>query len=113
MSVYRVRSGADSWSSNLVRHYSQLKRFVLGELAMIDDLMPFLNEEQRPVVEDIRLLREFELMFVEGRVREQARPPYVKFLRQQSFGYKIKWLIKCTFPKLHRLYRKKRGYSDY
>ena len=77
------------------------------------ELKPFLNEEQRVIVDDIRLLREFELMFVEGRVREQAKPPYNKYLRQQPLDYKIKWLIKCTFPKLHRLYRKKRGYSDY
>lgn len=113
MSVYRVRSNPQSWSSNLDRHYSQLKRFVLGELAMIDDLLPFLDGEKKATAEDIRDLREFELMFVEGRVKDQLRRPYRKFLRQQTFGYKVKWLLKLLFPRLYSLYRKKRGYSDY
>lgn len=113
MSVYRVRSNPESWSSNLDRHYSQLKRFVLGELAMIDDLLPFLEGEDRETVADIRNLREFELMFVEGRVKEQSKPPYNKFLKQQTLDYKLKRLIKIAFPHLHSLYRKKRGYSDY
>lgn len=113
MSVYRVRSNPQSWSSNLDRHYTQLKRFVQGELAMIDDLMPFLSGENVEIAKDVRLRREFELMFVEGRARDQFRRPYRKFLRQESFGYKLKWLMKLIFPRLYSLYRKKRGYSDY
>ena len=113
MSVYRVRSNPESWSANLDRHYSQLKRFVLGELAMIRDLLPFVEGENREITEDIQKLREFELMFVEGRVREQFRKPYRKYLLQQSFGFKLKWLCKLLFPRLYSLYRKKRGYADY
>ncbi len=52
-------------------------------------------------------------MFVECRARDQFRRPYRKFLRQESFGYKRKWLMKLLFPRLYSLYRKKRGYSDY
>ena len=75
--------------------------------------MPFLSGENVEIAKDVRLRREFELMFVEGRARDQFRRPYRKFLRQESFGYKLKWLMKLIFPRLYSLYRKKRGYSDY
>lgn len=113
MSVYRVRSNPQSWSSNLDRQYRELKRFTLGQIAMIDDLMPLLNAEQQEIAKTVRERNEFELLFIEGRARDQFRKPYRKYLKQQSFGYKAKWLIKAVFPRLHSLYRKKQGYGDY
>ena len=112
MSVYRVRSNPQSWSSNLAKQYTQLTRFIKGELAMIEDLRPFLDEEKNAVADEWKLRREFELMFIEGRDKEQSKPPYDRILREQSFGYRAKRFIKITFPGLHRLYRKKRGYAE-
>lgn len=113
MSVYRVRSNPQSWSSDLDRQYGKLKRFTLGQLAMIDDLMPFLDGPQREIAKTVRERNEFELMYIEGRARDQFRQPYRKFLKQQSLSYKAKWLVKAVFPRLHSLYRKKQGYGDY
>ena len=113
MSVYRRYSNGLSWSSGVQQQYDKLKRFVIGKRELLKAYLPHAPEEYKPLVEQVIREREFELMYIEGRDAEQRRPPYDKILRAQPFKYRLSNLLKCLFPRLHSLYRKKRGYEDY
>lgn len=113
MSVYRLNSSAAAWSSGVDMKYDKLKRFVTGKCELLRAFRPYTPPEYLPLLEDILHEREFELMYVEGRDREQRKPPYNKILRAKPLKYRVSNLIKCIFPRLHSLYRKKRGYEDY
>jgi hypothetical protein len=69
-------------------------------------------QEALPLVDRTILEREFELMYIEGRDREQRRPPYDRLLRAMPLGYRFKNWIKCSFPGIQRFYRKMRGYEN-
>lgn len=112
MSVYRRYSNGLAWSSGVAQQYDKLKRFVIGKRELLRCYLPHAPQQYKPLVEQVILEREFELMYVEGRDRDQRRPPYDKILRAQPFRYRAVNLVKCLFPRLHRLYRRKRGYED-
>ena len=113
MSVYRLVSNPSAWSSGVDRQYGKLKTFVTGERAMLQSLLPHLDARQAALAERVIIEREYELMEIEGRVKEQLRPPYDAIYRTQSGSYKLKHFLKRSLPGLHRLYRKRRGYQDY
>ena len=58
------------------------------------------------------LEREYELLYLQGRVDEMVKPPYLEIHRSMGRGRIITTDLKRLFPRLHRLYRKKRGYDD-
>ncbi len=68
-------------------------------------------EEVLPLVDRTIREREFELMYIEGRDREQRRPPYDEILRSMPLRYRFNNWIKSSFPWLQKLYRKARGYD--
>ena len=74
--------------------------------------LPHAPAEVRPLVEQESLEREFDLMYIEGRDREQRKVPYRQILRRQSRGYRVKNCIKSYAPGLQRLYRRRQGYID-
>lgn len=111
MSVYRIGSGASAWSTGVDHQYEKLIRFVSGELEMLKALEKHVPEEKKELVRENVLEREFELMYLEGRDKEQRKPPYRAILRRQSFSYRVNNFIKCALPGLHRLYRRKKGYT--
>lgn len=113
MSVYRICSNQCSWSSGVDGQYDKLKCFVNGKCALLRSFLPHCPEEYRQAAEQVLLEREFELMYIEGRDREQRRAPYRQLLRRQSFSYRLKNFIKSYVPALQRLYRKHQGYGDY
>ena len=112
MSVYRICSNPSSWSSGVDGQYDKFKRFVTGEREMLLALKAHVPAAQQPAVDEEILLREYELLEIEGRSAEQRRPPYDRIYRTKDFSYKLKHFIKRSLPFLHSLYRKKRGYGD-
>ena len=112
MSVYRLFSNQAAWTSGVDRQYDKLKGFVQGKLAMLRAFLPHAPAEYEPLVEQEILEREFELMYIEGRDKEQRKGPYRQILRRQSRGYQVKNFIKSYVPGLQRLYRRRQGYID-
>lgn len=113
MSVYRICSNQSAWSSGVDGQYDKLKGFIQGKISMLRAFLAHAPAEQKAAVEQEILEREFELMYIEGRDREQRKEPYRQILRRQSPGYRMKNLIKSYFPAVQRIYRKRQGYGDY
>ena len=112
MSVYNISSGVASWSSNTAKHYDKLKRFIVGEREMLRGVREQVDGERAALVDQVILEREYELLYIEGRVDEMVRAPYDKIHRSMGRGRVISTQIKRLFPHLHRLYRRKKGYGD-
>lgn len=112
MSVYRVASNSGSWSHGVGRRYGSLKRFIQGEIAMFEALLPHLNSEQLPHAQHELLERKFELLYIEGKVHEMVKPPYLEIYKRKDPKYRFKCFIKRSLPFVHNIYRKNRGYED-
>jgi len=112
MSLYRIGSNPSAWSSGVDRHYAKFKQFVSGEIEMLRAVLPHVSGERAQAAERVIREREYELLELQGRAREQLRPPYDEIYRRQSRSYKLKHLLKRSLPGLHRLYRKAQGYGD-
>lgn len=112
MSVYRICSNQAAWSSGVDGQYEKLRNFVQGKLEMLRCFLPHAPVEQQAAVEQEIREREFELMYIEGRDREQRKGPYRQILRRQSRSYRIKNFVKSYFPAIQRFHRKRRGYGD-
>ena len=112
MSLYRIGSNPSAWSSGVDRHYAKLKRFIQGELAMLRAVKPHADAEQNRQIDRVILEREYELLYIEGKVDEMIRPPYDEIHRQMGPGRRISTALKRAFPRLHRWYRKRKGYLD-
>jgi len=112
MSVYRINSGSGAWSSGVDYQYSKLVHFIKGQLDMFRTLLPVTPEQYRHLVQQAILEREFEIMYIEGRDREQRKAPYKAILKTKPFGYRVKNFLKSYFPALQRYYRKRQGYGE-
>ena len=113
MSVYRIGSNPSAWSRGVGQEYHKLKRFVSGEIAMLKTVKQHpLTEAQEAAIDQVLLEREYELLYIEGRVDEMVRPPYDKIHKSMGKGRIISTELKRRLPHLHRLYRKHRGYED-
>ena len=113
MSVYRIGSNPSAWSRGVGQEYHKLKRFVSGEIAMLKTVKQHpLTEAQEAAIDQVLLEREYELLYIEGRVDEMVRPPYDKIHKSMGEGRVISTELKRRLPHLHRLYRKRRGYED-
>ena len=113
MSVYRIGSNPSAWSKGVGQEYSKLTRFVSGEIAMLETLKGHeLTPEQKAAVDRVILEREYELLYLQGRVNEMVKPPYDQIHRSMGTGRIVTTQLKRMFPLLHRLYRKNRGYGD-
>ena len=111
MSVYRLCSNPGSWSANMDAQYRRRTGFVRGEIEIYKALKAHVSPEQLPLVEHELLKREYELLYLEGRVSEMVKPPYDEIYREHSLSYRAKITLKRFFPALHRMYRKKRGFE--
>ena len=113
MSVYRIGSNPSAWSRGVGQEYHKLKRFVSGEIAMLKTVKQHpLTPEQEAAIDQVLLEREYELLYIEGRVDEMVEPPYDKIHKSMGKGRIISTELKRRLPHLHRLYRKRRGYED-
>lgn len=116
--MYRLFSNQAAWTSVVGGHYGvsgqykKLQNFVEGKCALLRSFLPHAPVDVRPMVEQELLEREFELMYIEGRDREQRRGPYRQILRRQSRSYRVKNWLKSYIPGLQRLYRRRQGYID-
>lgn len=111
MSVYRINSGTSSWSIGVDHEYAKLRDYAAAEISMLRACLRESPEEFKPAIEHEILAHEFDLMYIEGRDREQRKPPYDAILRTMPRSYRVNNFIKCTFPGLHKLYRRFRGYK--
>lgn len=112
MSLYRIGSNPSAWSSGVDRNYQKLRRFVQGEIAMLRALKPHTDPGQRLLVDGVLLEREYELLYIEGRVEEMVRPPYLEIHRRMGLSRRVSTALKRALPHLHRWYRKHKGYRD-
>ena len=113
MSVYRVNSNPESWRSGVDASYGKKIRFVAGEIAMMESMLnhPALAGENRRLTEEELLKRNYELLYLEGRVEELVKPPYDSLYREEPAAFRIKTRLKLLFPGLHEAYRKRRGFK--
>ena len=113
MSVYRIGSNPSAWSQGVGQDYEKLTRFVSGEIAMLRTLKGHdLTPEQLAATDRVILEREYELLYLQGRVDEMVKPPYDAIHRGMGAGRVVSTQLKRMFPRLHRLYRKRKGYGD-
>lgn len=112
MSVYRINSNEASWSSGVDYNYEKFRRYTMGERDMFRAAIKHFPEDIRHLAVQTMNEREFELMYIEGRDREQRKPPYRSILKKQSFSYRAKNFIKSYFPAIQRIYRSRQGYGE-
>ena len=113
MSRYRLSSGTDSWSADLEKQTSRRTRFLRGVIDMLTAFRAHVRDEALLKLTDEWIDRwNFQLLYTLGRDRELRKPPYRAFLREKPLSFRVKNFIKCTFPALHRLYRRRRGYNE-
>ena len=112
MSVYRMTSNSESWSSGYRHNYGKLINFVNGEIEMMKVLLPHLDNYQSSLTNEEILKRKYELLYLEGNVEDMIRAPYDKFFKAEPLSFRIKTIIKLIFPHLHKLYRNKQGYTN-
>lgn len=111
MSVYRLNSVPESWRSGVDRSYRHKTGFVSGEIAMMRALLPHVQGEEKALVQQELLKREYELLYLEGRAAEMAKPPYDALFRAEPFSFRAKTALKIAFPRLHEAYRNSKGYK--
>ena len=113
MSCYRINSGAASWSTDLEAATSRLTRFYRGAIAMLESFRNHVQDPELLALTDDWINRwNFQLLYTLGKDRELRKPPYRAYLREKPLSFRVKNLIKCAFPALHRLYRRRRGYNE-
>ncbi len=112
MSVYRLNSNQDAWSSGVDMAYDKHIRFVTGETEMLRQVLPHCNAEQRGIVQQSLLEREFELLYIQGKDAELVKPPYLSLYRQQSRAFRLKQWVKRNLPFVQRLHRQNKGYGN-
>lgn len=112
MSVYRINSGASSWSIGVDHQYAKLRNYTAAEISMLRACLADAPERFKPAIEHEILEHEFELMYIEGRDREQRKPPYDAILRAKPRAYRINNFLKSYLPGLQAVYRSIRGYKE-
>lgn len=112
MSLYRIGSNPGAWSSGVGQYYDKRVHFVTGEREMLKAVLPHVSGEQRAQTEAVIREREFELAYLQGRTEELVKPVYRDLFRAKPLSFRLATRLKNAFPRLHRLYRKKRGYGE-
>lgn len=110
LSVYRVNSNPESWKSGLDDNYSHKIRFVSGEAAMLEALLPHLTGDNSIAAKEELLRRNYELLYLEGKVDEMMSPPYLELYKAEPVSFRFRTTLKKLFPALHKLYRSRQGY---
>ena len=113
MSVYRINSNVGSWSSGVDYATDKLVTFITGVVEMLRAFRRHVEDEELLRLVD-RYINEgmFQLLYTQGRDKELREPPYDAILRTKPLSFRVKNLIKCAFPGLHKMYRKHRGYEE-
>ena len=113
MSAYRICSNQDAWSSGVEGQYDKLTRFMTGAVSMLEAYRTHVADPELLELVDSNILKwKFQLLYTQGRDRELRRPPYNSILKTKPLRFRINNAVKCTFPWLHRLYRKINGYGE-
>ena len=112
MSIYRVRSNQDSWSANVDGQYQKLRHFIQGQIEVLRLYGAHMQGADADCAAQELLEREFELMYIDGRDREQRKGPYREILRRKSLSYRVKNFVKSYFPALQAAHRRRRKYGE-
>lgn len=112
MSLYRINSSEGAWSWGVDKQYKPLRKFIRGEIEMLRALLPHTEGEKYSQTQHEILEKEFELMYIEGRDRQQRKEPYAAILKKQSAKYRFNNFLKSYVPGLSLVYRRLRGYID-
>lgn len=111
MSVYRIDSTAHAWSTGVDGQYAKLCDYTRGECEVLASALSAAPDEFKGALRHWLLEREFELMYIEGRDREQRKPPYDEILRAKPRAYRVKNFLKSYIPGFQKLYRHMRGFK--
>ncbi len=113
MSVYRINSNMASWSSGVDFETKKLTRFLTGIVEMLKAFRCHVQDEKLLKLVD-RYINEgmFQLLYTQGRDKELRKSPYREILRTKPLGFRVKNLVKCAMPGMHKLYRKLKGYES-
>ena len=113
MSAYRICSNDASWSSGVEGRYDKLVRFMTGAIAMLEAYRAHVTDPGVLALVDDNILKwKFQLLYTQGKDKELRRPPYNRLLKEKPLRFRINNAVKCLFPALHRLYRRKQGYDE-
>lgn len=113
MSLYRLNSGADSWSSDLETQTRRRTRFLKGGVDMLTAFRAHVEDPALDALTEEYINRwNFQLLYTQGRDRELRKPPYRAILKSKPLSFRVKNLLKCALPGLHRLYRRGKGYNE-
>lgn len=112
MSVYGLHSSDAAWSSGVDGQYGKLRRFVYGKVALLKAFRPHAPESIMEYLDRYILIREFDILYTEGRDKEMLKEPYRSVLREKPLSFRVNTMLKVFFPGLHKLYRKARGYHE-
>ena len=112
MSVYRINSTASAWSSEVDWQYDKLCRFISGEIALLKSFSAHVEGREKEETQAEIIEREFELMYIQGRDREQRAEPYRSLLKAKPFKYRLFNFLKSYVPGLNKAYRAAKGYKD-
>ena len=113
MSAYRICSNDSSWSSGVEGRYDKLTRFMTGAVAMLEAYRPHVTDPGVLALVDDNILKwKFQLLYTQGKDKELRRPPYNRLLKAKPLRFRINNAVKCLFPVLQRLYRRKQGYDE-
>ena len=82
------------------------------DIEMLRAVLPHTEGENLRLTRHEVLEREFELMYIQGRDREQRRAPYAEILKKKPFKYRAFNFLKSYVPGLNKAYRRMRGYID-
>lgn len=113
MSVYRINSNQDAWSSGVDGQYDKLVNFMTGAIEMLNLFRVHVTDEKLLTLTDNAIRGwEFQLLYTQGRDEELRKEPYRAILKTRPLKFRVNNLIKVRFPRLHKYYRKRRGYGD-
>lgn len=101
MSVYRLASGPNAFSSAVLKRRSSLAHFE-NVLEMLSLVGGHVSECQRQSLEKAILGTRYTLLELEGKMRALIKPPYDAIFCTKSRSYRLKTRVKCLAPALYR-----------
>lgn len=101
MSVYRLASGPNAFSSTVIKWRSMIAHYE-NVLEMLSLVGGHISENQRDALDKAILETRYAMLDVKGEVRELTRPPYDVVFCTKSRLYRLKTRVKCLAPRLYK-----------
>ena len=112
MSVYRLNSNQESWSSGF--DYVAKKRiyFLEGMVKCLEAFRAHVSDESvLPLLDESLEEAKFRKYNAEGNAKAMLSPELRRAFARRPMSFKLKIYLNRSLPGLHKLYRKLRGYE--